>query len=62
MKEKLVKWLLKGIDLGFVIQDNTLKNCDIKNSSINLNTVGNIVLDRVNLADDLEIVIRKKVK
>lgn len=62
LKQKLVAWLLNGIDLGFVIDSNTLTNCTLTNSSINLNTVGNIVLDKVNLPDDVEIIIRKKSK
>lgn len=39
LKQKLVAWLLNGIDLGFVIDSNTLNNCTVTNSSINLNTV-----------------------
>ena len=62
LKQKLVAWLLNGIDLGFVINSNELNNCTVTNSSINLNTVGNIVLDKVNLPDDVEIIIRKKSK
>lgn len=59
-KEKLVAWLLKGIDLGFTIDSNELNNCSFTNSSINLNTVGNIVVDKLNLPEDVEIIIRKK--
>lgn len=59
-KEKLVTWLLKEIDLGFTIDSNELNDCSITNSSINLNTVGNIVIDKVNLPEDVEIIIRKK--
>lgn len=59
-KEKLVAWLLKEIHLGFTIDSNELNNCSITNSSINLTTVGNIVLDKVNLPEDVEIIIRKK--
>lgn len=62
LKQKLVAWLLNGIDLGFVINSNELNNCTVTNLSINLNTVGNIVLDKVNLPDDVEIIIRKKSK
>ena len=47
-KEKLVDWLLKGIDLGFTIDSNELNDCSITNSSINLNTIGNIIIDKVN--------------
>ena len=59
-KEKLVAWLLKGINLGFTIDSNELNNCSFKNSSINLNTVGNIVIDKANLPEDVEVIIRKK--
>lgn len=59
-KEKLVAWLLKEIHLGFTIDSNELNNCSFTNSSINLTTVGNIVFDKVNLPEDVEIIIRKK--
>lgn len=59
-KEKLVAWLLKEIHLGFTIDSNELNDCSITNSSINLTTVGNIILDKLNLPEDVEIIIRKK--
>lgn len=61
-KEKFVEWLLKDITLGYSITNNTMTNSSIESSSIFIKTVGNIQLNKVDLPDGLEIVIRKKLK
>jgi len=59
-KKKLLAWLLKDVQLGFDIANNSILSSTVSDNKIFLNTGGApVTLNNVQLPDGFEIIIRK---